>query len=452
MSSYMAIRRYKNILTQMKVLTVILDALALAALTHCVFYLRVPQTPLQSLTVSNGFWFFFAAVMFFIYLFGGFDLQRRYRKVFVSTFSAVVFAAIVMTIANFLLYKDRSGIFGRGVLLGSSLLFLVYAQALRWAFGKWYTKFREQIEWVMWIHKDYVDDVQADVKYKGLEGFFTWVVIDEALLQEQFKKICEQSDNLVVALKPGQLSEDLSQTLLDLRLSGKSFLDLTEFYERFLDCLPVFYLNPQSLIFSSGFSILERPLLMNLKRVSDVVLSLAVLLLTSPFLILTALGVRISSSGPIFFAQTRTGKNGKPFLLYKFRSMVQNAEAHGPQWAQKNDQRVTVFGKFIRKVRLDELPQIWNILKGDMSFIGPRPERPEFDQLLKKQIPYYDLKYLVRPGLTGWAQVEFPYGASVEDSKKKLQFEIFYIKNYSFYFEFLILLKTIRVVFLGRGR
>jgi exopolysaccharide biosynthesis polyprenyl glycosylphosphotransferase len=216
--------------------------------------------------------------------------------------------------------------------------------------------------------------------------------------------------------------------------------------------MPVFYLNPQTLVFSSGFSLLENSYQIKTKRLADILLAVLVFVLTCPFLLLTALLIKLTSKGPVFYSQIRTGKDGKPFTLHKFRSMITAAEKDGPQWASLNDNRITVIGKFIRKTRIDELPQLLNILKGEMSFIGPRPERPEFDKELKTQIPYYDLRYIVRPGLTGWAQVEFPYGASIDDSKKKLQYEIYYIKNYSFYFDLLILLKTFRVVFFGRGR
>jgi lipopolysaccharide/colanic/teichoic acid biosynthesis glycosyltransferase len=169
-------------------------------------------------------------------------------------------------------------------------------------------------------------------------------------------------------------------------------------------------------------------------------------------MLVTALLIKIESPGDILFRQIRTGKDGEPFSIFKFRSMRSDAEKDGAQWASKNDQRVTRVGKFIRLTRIDELPQLLNIFRGEMSFIGPRPERPEFNTLLEKEIPYYEMRHLVNPGLTGWAQVLYPYGASVEDSKEKLQYELYYIKNYSLLLDLQIVLKTVGVVLLGRGR
>jgi len=164
------------------------------------------------------------------------------------------------------------------------------------------------------------------------------------------------------------------------------------------------------------------------------------------------LAVVIESRGGALFKQARVGKSGRSFTIYKFRSMRSDAEKDGAQWAVTNDARVTRVGKFIRTSRLDELPQLFNVIRGDMSFIGPGPERAEFNQNLEKQIPFYNVRHLVRPGITGWAQVLFPYGASVEDAKEKLQLELYYIKNYSPLLDLMIILKTVSVVLLGRGR
>ena len=160
----------------------------------------------------------------------------------------------------------------------------------------------------------------------------------------------------------------------------------------------------------------------------------------------------ISDSGSIFYSQVRTGLNGKKFKVHKFRSMRSDAEKMGIQWAQEKDPRITRSGRFLRMTRIDELPQLWNVLKGEMSLVGPRPERPEFDSQLRQEIPYYDLRYLVKPGITGWAQVCYPYGASVEDAYQKVAYDLYYIKNYSVLLDAVIALKTLRVVVLGKGR
>src|SRR6185369_7979167 len=188
------------------------------------------------------------------------------------------------------------------------------------------------------------------------------------------------------------------------------------------------------------------------KRAVDIFLSVTGLLLTLPFFPLIALAIKLDSKGPIFFRQLRVGNREKQFMLYKFRSMRQDAElGSGAVWAEKNDPRVTSLGKFLRNSRVDEIPQLINVLKGDMSFVGPRPERPEFVEKLKQIIPYYSKRHFIKPGLTGWAQVRYPYGASVEDAVEKLRYDLYYIKNISAFLDTLIFFETIKVVLFGRG-
>ena len=189
-----------------------------------------------------------------------------------------------------------------------------------------------------------------------------------------------------------------------------------------------------------------------LKRAFDLVMAAILSIATLPLTIPVAIAVKLTSEGPIFYSQVRTGLNGKKFRVHKFRSMYQNAEAKGIQWAIEKDPRITPVGSFIRLTRIDELPQLWNVLKGEMSLVGPRPERPEFDIQLREAIPYYDVRYLVKPGITGWAQVSYPYGASVEDAYQKVAYDLFYIKNYSLFLDLAIAWKTLRVVVLGKGR
>lgn len=184
----------------------------------------------------------------------------------------------------------------------------------------------------------------------------------------------------------------------------------------------------------------------------DIAFSLVLLLILFPILLIVAILVKITSEGPVFYQQIRTGEHGVPFAILKFRTMVKDAEKLGVKWAEKDDPRITKIGRFLRKTRLDELPQLINILRGDMSFIGPRPERPEFDETLSTSIPYWRLRYLVKPGLTGWAQVNFDYGASIEDSQEKLKYDLYYIKNFSFYLDLKIVFKTLQVVVFGKGR
>ncbi len=188
------------------------------------------------------------------------------------------------------------------------------------------------------------------------------------------------------------------------------------------------------------------------KRISDIVLAIIALVISLPFLPILALLIKLDSPGPVFFTQIRTGRGGKNFLAIKLRTMIKDAEKHGAEWAKENDPRITRLGKFLRKTRIDEIPQLFNIIRGEMSFIGPRPERPEFIKTLEQHIPFYKERLIVRPGLTGWAQVNFPYGASIEDALQKMQYDLYYIKNRSFILDLSIVLKTIKIVLLGGGR
>lgn len=217
-------------------------------------------------------------------------------------------------------------------------------------------------------------------------------------------------------------------------LSGRIWLDMV---------------RPSWFVFSEGFH--RSRLNMIFKRLIDLVCAVLGLLLASPIMLLVAIAVKLDSKGPALFAQTRVGLRGKCFEVLKFRSMRVDAEAGGAQWAKKNDNRVTRLGRYLRKFRLDELPQFINVIRGDMSFVGPRPERPVFVDQLRELIPYYDERHSVRPGLTGWAQVQFPYGASVEDAYRKLEYDLFYLKNMSICFDAAIILKTIRTVLGGSG-
>jgi exopolysaccharide biosynthesis polyprenyl glycosylphosphotransferase len=188
-----------------------------------------------------------------------------------------------------------------------------------------------------------------------------------------------------------------------------------------------------------------------IKRIIDIILSLFILIFLFPVIILTSLIIKLTSEGPVFYIQKRVGKNGKQFKLYKFRSMKKNAEMEGPVWAEKDDPRVTPFGRFLRKIRLDELPQFWNVLLNDMSVVGPRPERPYFVEVLKKEIPYYSRRLRVKPGITGWAQVKYKYDANIEDVKIKLQYDFYYIENMSLTLDIKIMLFTLSVIFRMKG-
>jgi len=241
------------------------------------------------------------------------------------------------------------------------------------------------------------------------------------------------------------------QPLLEARMEGITITSYLSFWERETRRVNLHALDPSWLIYSDGFRIRTVTNAI-LKRVLDVVVSLALLLLMLPTLILVAVAIRCDSRGPIFYRQERVGRNGAIFTIYKFRTMRVDAESGGiPQWAAARDPRVTRIGSLLRMTRIDELPQILNVLRGDMSFVGPRPERPFFVQSLSSEIPFYSERHRVRPGITGWAQINYPYGASIDDAKAKLSYELYYIKNYSLLFDLIIIFSTAEAVFFKKG-
>lgn len=240
------------------------------------------------------------------------------------------------------------------------------------------------------------------------------------------------------------------QDVLDCKFCGIDVVDAPTFYEELTGKLLIENTTPSWFIFSNGFKMKTSTKF--IKRIEDIVLSLIGLTVTLPFLPLVALIIKIDSRGPVFFKQVRVGEMDNPFELYKLRTMRQDAESNtGAVWAQKNDPRVTRIGNFLRKMRIDELPQLYNVLKGDMGFLGPRPERPEFVSELKKVIPYYSERHFVKPGVTGWAQIRYPYGASVEDAVEKLRYDLYYIKNISFLLDMHIIIETMKTMLFGRG-
>ena len=240
------------------------------------------------------------------------------------------------------------------------------------------------------------------------------------------------------------------QELLECRLRGIRITELSTFFERERGQVRLDSLNASWLILGEGFN--NNSFRDVIKRGFDLVASGILLSVTSPVIAITALSIKLDSAGPLFYLQERVGAGGRTFSVCKFRSMRTDAEVAGkPIWATANDDRTTRVGRIIRKLRIDELPQIFNVFKGDMSFVGPRPERPFFVQQLAQEIPYYEARHSIKPGITGWAQVRYPYGASVEDAKEKLQYDLYYVKNHSLFLDIMILIDTVQVVLWGKG-
>lgn len=257
-------------------------------------------------------------------------------------------------------------------------------------------------------------------------------------------------DEIIVALTERRAGSMPLRELLDCKLSGVRVFDLTTYFERMLGQIRIDFVNAGWLIFGDGFN--QGFYRTAVKRAFDIFFSTLLIVLSAPIMLLAAIAVVMESKGPVFYRQERVGANSRVFKVTKFRSMRTDAEKDGkPRWASKNDDRVTRVGHFIRRTRIDELPQLFNVLAGDMSLVGPRPERPFFVEQLTNEIPYYAVRHSLKPGVTGWAQVRYQYGSTIEDSQEKLQYDLYYVKNHSLLLDLVILFETVGVVVTGKG-
>jgi sugar transferase (PEP-CTERM system associated) len=279
-----------------------------------------------------------------------------------------------------------------------------------------------------------------------VEGEFT----REAVASHLVNLVRERRVHRVIVAMTDRRGTLPVEELLALRLSGVKIEEATSWLEKITGRIEVDHLYPSWLIFTEGFQL--SPLGQFLRRLLNLAAALSGLILTLPLLPLIALAVRLDSPGPVLYRQKRVGRGGTQFFCYKFRTMRNDAEADtGATWATDDDPRITRIGRFLRTSRLDEIPQLWCVLKGDMHFVGPRPERPEFVEWLSQEIPYYGVRHVVRPGVTGWAQISYKYGNTLGDAREKLQYDLYYIKNASVGLDLMIMFQTIKIVLLGRG-
>jgi sugar transferase (PEP-CTERM system associated) len=291
---------------------------------------------------------------------------------------------------------------------------------------------------------------EIGVEIASWTGKMEGAVTRDSVAAHLMEVVHKQKVHRVIVAMPDRRGTIPMSELLELRMQGVKIEEATTWLEKISGKIEVENLYPSWLVFGEGFR--RSTAFIMVRRAVSIVISLIGLILALPLFPLMMLAIRLDSRGPVFYTQTRVGKAGHIFKVVKFRTMRQDAEAvSGPKWAGDNDPRVTRVGKFLRSSRLDEIPQLWCVLKGDMAFVGPRPERPEFIEWLSKEIPYYGVRHMVRPGLTGWAQVKYKYGSTVEDSREKLQYDLFYIKNASIGLDLLIMFLTVKTVLLRRG-
>jgi len=378
-------------------------------------------------------------------------------------FGAVILASVFSTLVFYTLPHWR---FGRGIFLLQ--LAFSWTGYLAWRLALKNSVFRRAVRQPVIVigagetSRDVVDVLEnSEISFQVL-GFLDDVPCAPTpafskcrmlgTLDQLESVLADHPDALVILAKPEHRDPGLIQQMLHAKMRGMEVIDITVFYEQIAGRIPVDYLREEWLLCAEGFRLVSKRITQKIKRITDVALASLLMVLTAPLWALTIPAIVVESRGPVFYRQKRVGWKGKVFEILKFRSMVADAESVGrPVWASEDDPRVTRVGRVIRSLRIDELPQIINILKGDMSLIGPRPERPEFVADLERQIPYYGLRHSVPPGITGWAQVNYPYGASIEDTVRKLEYDLYYIKNMSFFLDLKICLLTVGVVLFGHG-
>ncbi len=370
-----------------------------------------------------------------------------------QTFLAVLMAAALTALFIYTLGVDSfMSLFGRGVMPIAFMIFSLWAASLRWGLTYLNQLYGDKLHWLLLMGEDQAKRLRADLddKHAGSSQFID--IADKPAVAQSFTPEMDIRQTGVVVSEFSRLDSEFVQRISKFRFQGMKVMSYSAFYERYWSRIPVMDLDEAWFLQASGFDRVYDRIGLRSQRVVDVLLSSFALILLSPLLILIAISVGLTSKGRAIYQQSRVGLHGVPFMLYKFRSMVDNAEQSGPVWAEKNDKRVTAVGRFLRASRLDELPQLVNILKGEMSLIGPRPERPEFVEKLSEAVPHYDLRHLVAPGLTGWAQVMMSYTSSVDEAARKLEYDLYYIKNHSIQLDFAILLKTLITVLRRMGR
>lgn len=391
--------------------------------------------------------------------------NRPYELAVKAFFSIVVTGSIIAAILYIIKLTDQYSVLWRGNLLAALAIFALWAAFVRYIVLVAVTKYTREPKWLVIGNGNQKRRLMEDHSRENLTGQLAFLPVEEKGFNDlTLKYECGNAhaalagDTLfngeisgIVIAADDALPNRLVTQLMGIRLRGIPIIESTDYYEQYLLRVPVLQLGERWFAMSEGFKLVHSSLGVKIKRIIDIIVASGSLILTLPVMLVVAVTLKLSSKGPVLYSQPRCGYQGSNFTLYKFRTMVENAEQKGAQWSVPSDPRVTRVGKWLRKTRLDELPQLWNVFKGDMSFVGPRPERPDFVTVLERKIPYYDLRHLVKPGITGWAQVMYPYGASVDDARRKLDYDLYYLKHYSLYFDLYILLRTLRVVLSRAG-
>lgn len=448
----------------------LLEFVLLVGSAHAGFHIRFGSEVLAQFDWT-GLWMIRALVFAGVMLactaaMGVYPARLREGFVSMTVRTLVSYCLLGCTILTVLYYLVPNLYVGRGVLLVAVLVALATVSLLRLAFfavvGVDQLRRRVLLFGAGKRAQQLLDTLGQDRAQLGVEIIGCIEaggesVVDAALRQPAPDNWLEYVDReriseIVVVMDERRRGEGALfplADLLDCKLTGVQVIEAINFYERETGRIELDLLHPAWMLYSDGFRYSQMRDVA--KRTFDILISLLLLVVAWPLMLVALVGILLESGRPVIYRQTRVGLNGKPFELLKFRSMVKNAERNGAQWAAQNDSRITRFGHFMRNSRIDELPQLYNVLRGQMSFIGPRPERPEFVCDLVEKIPYYDARHRVKPGLMGWAQLKYPYGASMEDAAEKLRYDLYYTKNHSLLLDIVIVVQTVEVILLGKG-
>ena len=413
-------------------------------------------------------WFIPLIILSYLAIFHFFDLYRLKKHYFTLNSFAKISLSVVMAsvFVSFLNYAIFLFPIGRGILVIANLILLFSAFVWR---GLCYQLFKYLIKPMRLIivgaGKAGQEIAQIIEQAGGDFEVVGFVEDDKNKIEKSASgekiEILGTSDQLLTFVEKHRINQivfafgekenpQLTKDILSARLRGIEVTDMPNMYQALKKRIPINYVDENWFLIEKGFEHSTNILVIKIKRLIDIIVSSIILLISLPLWPLFALFIKINSRGPSFYVQKRVGKNESLFSLYKFRSMIDKAEEDEAVWADENDKRITLVGKILRKLHLDELPQFWNVIKGEMSLVGPRPERPEFVEELKKKIPYYSLRHFMKPGITGWAQVNYPYASSLKDSQEKMEYDLYYVYHMNLLFDVRILLRTAQKILLGK--
>ena len=430
------------------------------------YYLRFET--LSSFREKFALWFIPLIIISYLAIFHFFDLYRLKKNYF--TINSFVKLSLSITVASVLVSFLNYVIFlfpiGRGILVIANIILLFLAFVWR---GFCYRLFKYLIKPMRLIIVGagkagqeiaqiieqaggdfevvgFVEDDKNKIEKSTLRNKTKiFGVSDQLLTFAEKNKI----DQIVLALGEKE-NHRLTKDILSARLKGIEVIDMPNMYQAIKRRIPINYVDEEWFLKEKGFEHSANTLVIKVKRLIDIIVSSFIFLSSWPLFLLIALFIKTNSRGPVFYTQKRVGKNESLFSLHKFRSMIDRAEEDEAVWADENDKRITLVGKILRKMHLDELPQFWNVIKGEMSLVGPRPERPEFVEELNKKIPYYSLRHFLKPGITGWAQVNYPYASSLKDSREKMEYDLYYVYHMNLLFDVRILMRTAQKILLGK--